>query len=163
MPRPFKSYPSSPNGVSSLPEVDADHHVPLRVSVYAQGGTKPVLELAATDIAYGPVPASDVNVTPPTGTKTVDLSTPGQQKQTGDRTDVTGLAAVQAAVDFRVVAPDTRGYNLSSKPKGVAAYDTGLLAADIRGLIHERGAETAMLVGHDWGGTIAWATAMNHP
>ena len=67
------------------------------------------------------------------------------------------------AAGFRVVAPDTRGYNLSSKPDGVAAYDTNLLAADIRGLIHERGAETAMLVGHDWGGTIAWATAMNYP
>jgi pimeloyl-ACP methyl ester carboxylesterase len=61
------------------------------------------------------------------------------------------------------VAPDTRGYNLSSKPDGVAAYDISLLAADIRELIHERGAETAMLVGHDWGGSIAWATAMNHP
>src|SRR6202043_2621348 len=50
----------------------------------------------------------------------------------------------------RVVAPDTRGYNLSSKPKGVKAYDVGLLAADIRDLIHERGAETALLAGHDW-------------
>jgi pimeloyl-ACP methyl ester carboxylesterase len=68
-----------------------------------------------------------------------------------------------AAAGFRVVAPDTRGYNLSSKPDGVAAYDISLLAADIRELIHERGAETAMLVGHDWGGSIAWATAMNHP
>jgi pimeloyl-ACP methyl ester carboxylesterase len=68
-----------------------------------------------------------------------------------------------AAAGFRVVAPDTRGYNLSSKPEGVAAYDAGLLAADIKGLIHERGAETAMVVGHDWGGTIAWALAMNHP
>jgi pimeloyl-ACP methyl ester carboxylesterase len=64
---------------------------------------------------------------------------------------------------FRVVAPDTRGYNLSSKPDGVAAYDVGLLAADIKGLIHERGADSAMLVGHDWGGSIAWALAMNHP
>src|SRR6187455_603765 len=68
-----------------------------------------------------------------------------------------------AAAGFRVVAPDTRGYNLSSKPDGVEAYDTGQLAADIRGLIQERGAETALLVGHDWGGTIAWATAMHHP
>jgi epoxide hydrolase 4 len=68
-----------------------------------------------------------------------------------------------AAAGFRVVAPDTRGYNLSSKPDGVKAYDVGQLAADIRGLIQERGAETAMLVGHDWGGTIAWATAMHHP
>jgi pimeloyl-ACP methyl ester carboxylesterase len=35
--------------------------------------------------------------------------------------------------------------------------------ADLRGLIQERGAESALLVGHDWGGTVAWATAMNHP
>ncbi len=68
-----------------------------------------------------------------------------------------------AAAGFRVVAPDTRGYNLSSKPDGVAAYDTAKLAADIRDLVHERGAESALLVGHDWGGSIAWATAMNHP
>src|SRR6202034_1137853 len=42
-------------------------------------------------------------------------------------------------------------------------YDTGKLAADIRDLVHERGAESALLVGHDWGGSVAWATAMNHP
>ena len=74
-----------------------------------------------------------------------------------------GSRSPLAAAGFRVVAPDTRGYNLSSKPEGVAAYDISLLAADIQGLIHERGAETAMLVGHDWGGSIAWATAMNRP
>jgi pimeloyl-ACP methyl ester carboxylesterase len=68
-----------------------------------------------------------------------------------------------AAAGFRVVAPDTRGYNLSSKPDGVKAYDIGLLAADIGDFIRERGAESALLVGHDWGGSIAWATAMNHP
>jgi pimeloyl-ACP methyl ester carboxylesterase len=68
-----------------------------------------------------------------------------------------------AAAGFRVVAPDLRGYNLSSRPDGVAAYDTDQLAADIRGLVQERGAESALLVGHDWGGTVAWATAMIHP
>jgi pimeloyl-ACP methyl ester carboxylesterase len=68
-----------------------------------------------------------------------------------------------AAAGFRVVVPDTRGYNLSSRPKEVAAYDVGLLATDIRDLIHERGAETAMVAGHDWGGSIAWTLAMNHP
>ncbi len=68
-----------------------------------------------------------------------------------------------AAAGFRVVAPDTRGYNLSSKPDGVHAYDVGLLAADIKGLIHERGADSAMVAGHDWGGSIAWELAMNHP
>jgi epoxide hydrolase 4 len=68
-----------------------------------------------------------------------------------------------AAAGFRVVAPDMRGYNLSSKPDSVAAYDTGQLTADISGLIHERGARSAMLVGHDWGGSVACATAMQHP
>ncbi len=68
-----------------------------------------------------------------------------------------------AAAGFRVVAPDTRGYNLSSKPEGFEDYAVDLLAADIRGLIGELGAESALLVGHDWGGSIAWTTAMNHP
>ena len=68
-----------------------------------------------------------------------------------------------AAAGFRVVAPDMRGYNLSSRPAGVAAYDTGRLAADVRGLVKELGVESALLVGHDWGGSVAWATAMNHP
>ena len=68
-----------------------------------------------------------------------------------------------AAAGFRVVAPDMRGYNLSSRPTGVAAYDTGRLAADVRGLVKQLGSEPALLVGHDWGGSVAWATAMNHP
>ena len=68
-----------------------------------------------------------------------------------------------AAAGFRVVAPDMRGYNLSSKPDGAAAYTAGKLAADVRDLIRERGAESALLVGHDWGGTAAWTAAMNHP
>ena len=68
-----------------------------------------------------------------------------------------------AAAGFMVVAPDMRGYNLSSKPDGVSDYDIDKLAADIKGLVQERGAESALLVGHDWGGSVAWATAMNHP
>src|SRR3954470_9773970 len=64
---------------------------------------------------------------------------------------------------FRVVAPDLRGYNLSSGPEGFAAYTVDKLATDIRGLIRELGTESAMLVGHDWGGSIAWTMAMNHP
>jgi epoxide hydrolase 4 len=69
----------------------------------------------------------------------------------------------RAAAGFRVVAPDMRGYNLSSRPKGVRAYETDKLTADIRGLIQECGDKSAQLVGHDWGGSVAWATAMNYP
>ena len=60
-------------------------------------------------------------------------------------------------------ARDARLYNLSSRPKGVKAYDTDQPTADIRGLIQERGAQTTLLVGHDWGGSVAWATAMAYP
>lgn len=70
---------------------------------------------------------------------------------------------MSAAAGFRVVAPDRRGYNLSSRPEGVEAYSADLLAADVRGLIRELGSESASLVGHDWGGTVAWATAMGYP
>jgi epoxide hydrolase 4 len=63
---------------------------------------------------------------------------------------------------FRVVAPDMRGYNLSSRPSKVAAYDVDRLAADVRDLIRERGAERAFVAGHDWGGAAAWVAAMNH-
>jgi pimeloyl-ACP methyl ester carboxylesterase len=75
------------------------------------------------------------------------------------RLQIPGLAAA----GFRVVAPDMRGYNLSSRPSGVAAYDVDHLAADIRELIRERGSDSAFLAGHDWGAGVAWAAAMNHP
>jgi epoxide hydrolase 4 len=64
---------------------------------------------------------------------------------------------------FRVVAPDLRGYNLSSQPDGFTAYTADKLADDVGGLIHELGEASAMVVGHDWGGSVAWTLAMNHP
>jgi pimeloyl-ACP methyl ester carboxylesterase len=67
------------------------------------------------------------------------------------------------AAGFRVVAPDMRGYNLSSRPAGVGAYSSDKLADDIAKLIAERGERSALLVGHDWGAVVAWATAMYHP
>jgi outer membrane lipoprotein-sorting protein len=87
---------------------DAEQGVPLRAALYAQGSSKPVLELAATDISYGSVPSSAVDVSPPSGAKTVDLSSATTPQTGADKTNATtGLAAVQAAVDFPVVAPDT--------------------------------------------------------
>lgn len=68
-----------------------------------------------------------------------------------------------AAAGFTVVAPDLRGYNLSGRPDGVAAYRVERLAQDVRDLIAERGAASADVAGHDWGAMVAWTTAAHHP
>lgn len=64
---------------------------------------------------------------------------------------------------FRVVAPDMRGYNLSDKPAGVRAYRLERLAADVAQLVDRLGERRAAVVGHDWGGYVAWWFAMRHP
>ena len=68
-----------------------------------------------------------------------------------------------AAAGFHAVAPDLRGYDGSSRPPGVRAYATARLADDIVGLVAALGEERADLVGHDWGGGVAWTVAMLHP
>lgn len=68
-----------------------------------------------------------------------------------------------AQAGFRVLAPDLRGYNLSDKPKGVSAYHVDLLAGDVVGLIRHAGGERAHIVGHDWGGGIAWWLGIHRP
>jgi pimeloyl-ACP methyl ester carboxylesterase len=68
-----------------------------------------------------------------------------------------------AFAGFRVVAPDMRGYGLSSKPPGRRSYSTDRLAGDVAGLIRHLGAERAHVVGHDWGGVVAYTAAMEHP
>ncbi|HEX8664175.1 MAG TPA: alpha/beta hydrolase [Beijerinckiaceae bacterium] len=68
-----------------------------------------------------------------------------------------------AAASLRVVAPDQRGYNLSDKPQGVESYAIGRLAADVVGLADALGRERFFLVGHDWGGMVAWRVAARHP
>src|SRR6202040_3212483 len=68
-----------------------------------------------------------------------------------------------AEAGFRVIAPGMRGYNLSGKPKGVRPYRLEMLTADIAGLIRHAGASRATVVGHDWGGLVAWHVPMHHP
>lgn len=68
-----------------------------------------------------------------------------------------------AAAGYRVWAPDQRGYNLSDKPRPVAAYAPAELVADVLGLIDAAGRQTARVVGHDWGGMVAWQLAAQHP
>ena len=65
--------------------------------------------------------------------------------------------------DYYVVALDQRGYNLSDRPKGVDNYDVGTLVKDVVAVIHAQGREKAIVVGHDWGGVVAWNTAMHAP
>jgi len=65
--------------------------------------------------------------------------------------------------DHQAVAPDMRGYNLSSKPADVDQYRVGHLVEDLRALAEHLGHKKFVLVGHDWGGAVAWAFAIFHP
>jgi pimeloyl-ACP methyl ester carboxylesterase len=75
-----------------------------------------------------------------------------------------------AAAGFRVVAPDQRGYSTSSKPSGIESYTVHRLAGDVEELIAHLGAASgsaggpgAIVVGHDWGGVVAWMFAATRP
>ncbi len=67
-----------------------------------------------------------------------------------------------AASGFRVVIPDQRGYNTSSKPRGVARYRIRELVSDVVAIIDQLGRESVYLAGHDWGAMVAWAVAASH-
>ena len=68
-----------------------------------------------------------------------------------------------AGAGFRVVAPDQRGYNLSSKPRGVANYALVHLVSDVIAIADQLDARRFFLAGHDWGGAVAWSAATLHP
>jgi pimeloyl-ACP methyl ester carboxylesterase len=65
--------------------------------------------------------------------------------------------------EYYCVAIDQRGYNLSDKPKGVEQYDMKLLVGDVIAVIKHLGRQKAIIVGHDWGGAVAWSLAMGAP
>ena len=67
------------------------------------------------------------------------------------------------ARDFRVVAPDQRGFGASDKPHGVEAYRTDRIIEDLIALADALDLERFTLVGHDWGGAVAWLAALRHP
>ncbi len=64
---------------------------------------------------------------------------------------------------FRAVAPDQRGYNMSSKPKEVADYRIEKLIIDVVSLIRKLTSQKVTLVAHDWGGVVAWNVAERYP
>jgi len=65
--------------------------------------------------------------------------------------------------DYQAVAPDMRGYNLSSKPADVEQYRMKYLIEDVRALVEHLGHKKFILVAHDWGGGVAWPFAIIHP
>jgi pimeloyl-ACP methyl ester carboxylesterase len=67
------------------------------------------------------------------------------------------------AKNYKVVAVDLRGYNDSEKPKEQSAYVMAEFIKDVAGIIRGLGYESCVLVGHDWGGAIAWCFAYSHP
>jgi pimeloyl-ACP methyl ester carboxylesterase len=68
-----------------------------------------------------------------------------------------------AAAGFRVIVPDQRGYNLSSKPAGVGAYALTELVSDVIAIADQLGQAKIFLAGHDWGAAVAWSAALLHP
>jgi pimeloyl-ACP methyl ester carboxylesterase len=64
---------------------------------------------------------------------------------------------------FQCVAIDQRGYNLSDKPQGVENYSVRFLVGDVAAVIKSLGRDKTIIVGHDWGGVVAWNFAMFHP
>jgi len=115
---------------------DAVKGVPLRAAVYAQDASEPVLELEATDISFGRVPDGDLRVGVPAGTRTVDVDPPaGRPAGKRGADDVTGVAAVQRQLGFRLAAPrelaglprrEVRLVRLDGSKGALSVYGEGL-------------------------------------
>jgi hypothetical protein len=125
---------------------DAARGVPLRFAIYARGSSTPVLQLAATDISYGPVASSDLAISPPAGAKIVKISTTGhgmasdhaaRTRLSGQRSqvNVSGVAAVARRVPFTLVAPKSlvglprrtvKLLDWGGKPAALIAYGQNL-------------------------------------
>jgi outer membrane lipoprotein-sorting protein len=124
---------------------DAVKGVPLRAAVYAQDQTKPVLELAATDVSYGEIPDSDLRIAVPSGTRAVTVDPPAGRA--GHKAaDVSGVQAVQRELGFRLTAPrelaglprkEVRLVRMGDAKGALAVYGEGL--GGILVLQHEAG------------------------
>ena len=68
-----------------------------------------------------------------------------------------------ADAGFRVIAPDQRGYNTSSKPRGIRSYKVSQVTSDVIAILDQLGKDRVHVVGHDWGALIAWSLAIQHP
>ncbi|HEX6020869.1 MAG TPA: hypothetical protein VFZ00_02655 [Solirubrobacter sp.] len=114
---------------------DAVRGVPLRAAIYAQGSDDPVLELEATDVSYGKIPASRVDTTVPAGAKVTEIDPPAGVDARGKPTHVEGVDEVARRLDFPLVAPDelaglprrsVRLIRMGSETGAVSVYGRGL-------------------------------------
>ncbi|HEX9530872.1 MAG TPA: alpha/beta fold hydrolase, partial [Acidimicrobiales bacterium] len=95
---------------------------------------------------------------PPDGEVVVLLHGYPETRQSWDR-----VVPLLVDAGHRVLAPDQRGYSPGARPRGRPAYALNHLVNDAIALIDASGADKVHLVGHDWGGAVAWATAAWHP
>jgi hypothetical protein len=114
---------------------DAAHGTPLRAAIYAKGDSSPVLQLEATEVSFETVPASVFEITPPPGTKVIDLSPPQQSSGGRGPAAPTGAAAVQAQLGFKLDAPESlagmpraevRQIQVGGKAGALITYGQGL-------------------------------------
>ena len=111
---------------------DAERGVPLRAAIYAQGQTKPVIELKATDVSFGAVSDADLRVKVPAGAKVVEVDPPAHEARSGAQPDVTGVAAVQRRLGFRLSAPRKLA-GLPRKEVRLVRFDGGSGALSVYG------------------------------
>jgi outer membrane lipoprotein-sorting protein len=123
---------------------DALKGVPLEVGIYARGNSTPVVDLKATNISYGPVPASDFSVVPPSGAKVVKVATAGKARKAeklgkagrhAKHAEVSGVAAVAGKLPFTLAAPaslvglprhDTTLLDMGGQPGALITYGENL-------------------------------------
>jgi outer membrane lipoprotein-sorting protein len=143
---------------------DAQHGVPLRAAVYANGAADPVLELEATDISFGKVATSDLAIPEPAGARVVDLDPSAAGGADTQHADVTGLSAVQAKVGFTIVAPDAlvglprkdvRLVELDGTPGALVTYGQGLGGIAVLESPSKAQPQTQQQGGRDGGGGLS--------
>jgi outer membrane lipoprotein-sorting protein len=117
---------------------DAVHGTPLRAALYAKGDSSPVIQLEATEVSFEEVPTSVFEITPPPGTKVIDLSpsSGGSGEGNGARpSPLTGAAAVQKQLSFNLSAPafvagmaqgEVRAIRVGEKTGALLTYGKGL-------------------------------------
>jgi outer membrane lipoprotein-sorting protein len=144
---------------------DAARGVPLRVAVYAKGNSTPVLQLEATDISFGKVPASVFAVSPPSGSKVVKVSTAqvAHRSRHGKAKlkQLTGAEAVQSHLGFKLAAPgkliglprqDVRLLSMGGKRAALITYGQnlgGMAVIEVRKPAHAAATNSQTSEGHN--------------